>query len=143
MRTLIVVLVVLGAITACRRSADAADPKEAARIQELIGQLDSDAFAERDRAAKELEALGPAALPALRRVLKSSPPLDLQRRVESLVRSIEDLELAAKLRAPGRVRLILKEASVADAVAELAKQCGQPLHLSDEAKKIERKVTLD
>lgn len=53
------------------------------------------------------------------------------------------MELTAKLLAPQRVRLNLKNATVAEAVAELAKQAGHPIHLRDTASRTTTRVTLD
>lgn len=55
------------------------------RIQQLIADLDGKDFKTRDKAAKELEALGPLAAPALEKLLQEKLPLDLQRRVEGLL----------------------------------------------------------
>jgi hypothetical protein len=60
----------------------AADP---ARVGQLLADLDSDAFAVRDRATRELQEMGEAALPALRKALTGRPPLDRRRRAERLL----------------------------------------------------------
>lgn len=67
---------------------------------------------------KALRDIGLRALPALRQALKSSPSLEVRRRVEVLVRELEDHELLARLVAPQRVRLNVKDATVAEAVAQ-------------------------
>jgi hypothetical protein len=64
----------------------AADPM---RTGLLIRDLDSDEFAVRERAARELGKLAEAAVPALRLALRGKPPLELRRRVEQLLRDAE------------------------------------------------------
>src|SRR5262249_5002646 len=58
------------------------DPK---RIDQLIEDLDGKDFKTREKAAKELEALGLFAGPALDRKLKEQLPLEVRRRIEGLV----------------------------------------------------------
>jgi hypothetical protein len=57
----------------------------AADIPALIQQLDADAFAERERAARGLRQLGQEAVPHLQQTLKNRPSLELRRRVEQLL----------------------------------------------------------
>jgi hypothetical protein len=113
------------------------------RIQELIDRLGSTKYAERDRASKELDKLGPQALQQLRLALQS-PDAEVRRRAEMLVRTIEDRQLTASLLAPKRVHLNVKDVSVADAVAELARQSGYPIQLVGNLGNVAgRKITLD
>jgi RNA polymerase sigma factor (sigma-70 family) len=85
---------------------------DAAHVARLITDLGSDDFAVRDKANRELERLGDAALPACRKAIAREPALELRRRLESLIekqvratwqpdperlrtlRSLEALELA-------------------------------------------------
>jgi WD40 repeat protein len=60
----------------------------AKRIARLIDDLDSRNFAARERATQELEALGEAAEPALRRSLQKRPSLEFRRRVERVLVSL-------------------------------------------------------
>jgi hypothetical protein len=57
----------------------------AQRIPQLIKQLDSDQFAERQRATSELEQYQELAEPALRKLLTLQPTLEVRRRVEALL----------------------------------------------------------
>ena len=59
------------------------------RIEELIGQLDSDRFANREAACTELQKIGKPALGALKYVLKVNAPLEVCCRVERLIEVIE------------------------------------------------------
>lgn len=60
-------------------------PADPARINQLIEDLQSDRFATRQAAAMELEKLGPSVEPALRKVLDGHPPLEVSRRVETIL----------------------------------------------------------
>jgi RNA polymerase sigma factor (sigma-70 family) len=55
------------------------------RIAALLADLDSARFAVRDRATKELEAMGEAAVPTYQRALKGKLSFEAGRRVESLL----------------------------------------------------------
>jgi hypothetical protein len=65
---------------------DLVEPKRAAK---LLADLDSDDFATREKASRELAGLGTAAEPALRRALADRPSLELQHRIEGLLRGLE------------------------------------------------------
>ncbi|HLN33186.1 MAG TPA: sigma-70 family RNA polymerase sigma factor [Gemmataceae bacterium] len=58
---------------------------DASKIRQCIEDLDSKGFAVRQKASKELEALGDAALPALRETLDKNPSLEVRRRLETLL----------------------------------------------------------
>jgi hypothetical protein len=140
MRHATLVLILCVTLTAEAALAFSSRSGEGDRVERLLDQLASSRFAERDRAMKELEALGPTALPALRLALKS-PDAEVRQRVELLVRKLENQELAAKLLTARKVRLNVKDVTVAEAVAELARLTGYPIHLVVEP--AGRKVTLD
>src|SRR5579871_5570580 len=57
-------------------------------IEQLIDQLSSQDFKVREAAAKEIEALGPQALPALRKA-KDHPDLDVRRRIREWIPKFE------------------------------------------------------
>jgi RNA polymerase sigma factor (sigma-70 family) len=97
------------------------DLPQAKRLARLIADLDADAFDVREKAGRELDRLGEAAVPALRRALAGSPSAELRRRAEGLLekwdpqtptgetlrqlRAVEALELADTAEA----RRLLKE----------------------------------
>jgi hypothetical protein len=68
------------------RSAEAPKPE---RIARLIADLDSDVFDRRQEAASELEKLGDFAEPALREALNKQPSPEARRRLEKLVKGVE------------------------------------------------------
>jgi hypothetical protein len=58
------------------------DPK---RVAKLMSDLDSEDFAVRDQASKDLRNLGRLIVPALRKALKGNPSLEGKRRLEELI----------------------------------------------------------
>ena len=113
------------------------------RLQQLIAQLGSDSFAEREQAARELEAAGPLALDALRSALKH-PDSEISGRAIHLVAVLEEQALTSKMLAGKKVRLNLKEVSILDAVSELAKQSDYRVDIAGNRPALgERKITLD
>jgi hypothetical protein len=63
-------------------------PLDPARIRGLVADLDSARFSVREKAFKELEALGEAAEPALRQALRGKPSQELRSRVERLLEGL-------------------------------------------------------
>jgi WD40 repeat protein len=61
---------------------------EVRRIDRLIGDLDSDTFEAREKAVRELEQAGRAALPALQKTLRDKPSLEARRRIEALLHKL-------------------------------------------------------
>jgi hypothetical protein len=93
----------------------------------IIDQLGSDDYRAREKAGKSILALGDRALPALKAALASTDDPEVHRRIEVLVEQLETERLVS----PRRVTLKVKDKSVADIVAELAKQSGYPLQYQD------------
>jgi len=73
------------AVPFLRESLRPAAPPDARQLARLLADLDSDAFAVREKATRELEALGEAAAPAFRKALEGSPSLETRRRVTRLL----------------------------------------------------------
>jgi RNA polymerase sigma factor (sigma-70 family) len=69
------------------------------RIAGLLADLGSAEFRTRDRADRELRKLGAVAEPAFRRALKAEAPLEFRRRVEGLLKRLEESRLS-----PGDLR---------------------------------------
>jgi hypothetical protein len=120
-----------------------ATPEEQKRIDQLIKQLGADSFDEREMAQKELEKIGLPALESLRQATRSKEA-ELARRAEDLVARLQELVKSGQLLGAKKVKLALKDISVADAVADLSKQSGYPIQISgDKSKLAERKITLE
>jgi hypothetical protein len=65
----------------------------AERIAALVADLDSERFQVREKAEADLEKLGDAAIPSLRKVLKNRPPsLELRRRLERVLARLAEWE---------------------------------------------------
>jgi WD40 repeat protein len=56
------------------------------RLRRLIADLDSDSFTTRERASKDLATFGEQAEPAYRKALADSPPPEVRRRLEDLLK---------------------------------------------------------
>jgi hypothetical protein len=135
-------LALVAAVTFALPAAPAgkANEGDAAR---LVRQLGSRKYAEREAAARQLEALGEPALPALRRAV-SEAELEVRRRAEVLVARIEQRAEATRLLAGKRVRLVYKDRPLAEAVEDLAARTGFAVHLDVEAAGLDgRRLTLD
>jgi hypothetical protein len=113
------------------------------RLDQLIQQLGSAKFADRERAMKELEALGPGALPQLRKAVQSADR-ETSQRASVLVRKIEAQAQTAAILTPKMLRLTLQDTPLAEAVQQLAKLSGYSINLrGGVAALANRTVTLD
>ncbi|HEY7158134.1 MAG TPA: HEAT repeat domain-containing protein [Gemmataceae bacterium] len=113
------------------------------KIAKLIDQLGSGAFAERQKATKELAAIGAPALEALRKAAQSEDA-EVRKRANELVRKIEKEVVSARLLAPKRIHLVYKDTLVSKAVADFRKKSGYNIHLHDPEGKLKaRTITLD
>jgi HEAT repeat protein len=117
-------------------------PKDQMRAEELIKQLSSPSFKEREKAVADLIELGPPALPSLRKVMQSGVELEIAKRCDKAVKEIEKrspntlVMAAARLlkarQAPGAVAVLLEYVPVApdDVVEEELLICIYELALS-------------
>jgi hypothetical protein len=137
---------ILGMATAGAAAAlaDSGDSKvDQGRIDKLIQQLGSRKFAERARARLDLDKIGEPALSALQKAAKSEDA-EVRRVAGDLVKGIEGRLQSARLLAPKRVHVKVKDMPVLDALAELSKQSGYPIDFQgDRAALAQRKITLD
>jgi hypothetical protein len=92
-------------------------------LDKLVEQLGDANFRVREAAGKAIEARGIAILPELRTAAAASPSAEARRRLQSLV---GQMERAAALE-PKWVTLKCKDQSVANVLADLAKQTGYQL----------------
>jgi RNA polymerase sigma factor (sigma-70 family) len=65
------------------------DPPTAAKLKELIAELDATEFKKRETATKELEQFGLLAEPALQAALATNPPLETTNRLKRLLKLLE------------------------------------------------------
>src|SRR5262245_42296621 len=91
----------LGLSGLSRQAAVANDETE--RINQLVKQLGSSKFAERENAKRELEKIGVPALEALRKAAQSSD-LETSRRASELVKKFDAKIATDTLLAPKRVK---------------------------------------
>lgn len=132
-----------GGLVTYRALAAGQQGDDAARAIKLVEQLGSDRFAEREKAAKELDRIGAPALEALRKGARSDDA-ETKQRAEDLVKKIEARSLAADLLTPKRVHLFYKDTPLAEAITDFTKQSGYQLSLSDPEGKLKgRTITLD
>ncbi len=121
----------------------AAGTEEAGQIARLIRNLGSSQYGQREDAMKQLDALGPTALAALRGAAQNDD-LEVRRRCQALVERIEKRVQAAQLLEPRCVRLVFKDTPVATAVADFARKTGYHLQLQrNSTLPPSRTVTLD
>jgi WD40 repeat protein len=102
------------------RPAREPDQTNAARIAQLIGDLDDDAFAAREKARRELATFGREAEPALRRALASGPSVESKRRIEKLLQKLPE---SLPLPSPEQMRQLRALAVLEYAGMPEAKKC--------------------
>lgn len=125
MPRLLVLLVVLGSGVGVLAQL----PKQSASPEQLVKELGDPEFAVRERAIKALRALGLAALPAIQNALKSDDP-EIRRRAAELLPALK-AQVALE---PHRVTLKHSSQTPSAAVAEISKQTGFAVEISDDAK---------
>jgi RNA polymerase sigma factor (sigma-70 family) len=113
------------------------------RIPGLLKDLDSEEFAVRQKAAEELQALGELALPALKKLLADKPPLDVVRRVESIIEGIEMVALTPEEARELRAIEALERAATPEARQLLESLAGgaPEVRLTQEAKAAMERLT--
>jgi WD40 repeat protein len=79
------------------------------RLERLLADLDSDLYAVRERASRELRELGRGIEPRLRRVLESRPSLEVRRRVERLLVQLRKEEAPQSLASARRSIEVLEQ----------------------------------
>jgi hypothetical protein len=117
-----------------------AAPLDSKQVAKLIDQLGSSQFKVREAATQALNALGEPALPSLRQAAQGQDP-EIRHRAEILALQIQKRAELAQILEPKRVHLVLKDATISEAVADLAGKTGFPIRLEGAAKN--RGITLD
>lgn len=137
-------LLTLGTVLAFADVAPAFDPPaDSKKIDLYIQLLGSKKFAERQKAFRDLEAIGAAALPALKKAAQSQD-LEIQCRAEALLKKIGLQQQSSHLLAPRKVHLVCKNTPLPVAVAELSKKSGYDIQLQGNlADYASRFITLD
>jgi HEAT repeat protein len=93
----LVALLSAGCLLAAACGARAAPPPDPAHVAALVRDLDSDDFAVREKADKELRQMGSAAKPLLREALKQADSLEVRLRLERILRVVTPEERIAAL----------------------------------------------
>jgi WD40 repeat protein len=118
------------------------------RVRQLVKELDADAFADREKAASELSALGPSAVPLLKTLQGDNAPAEVRRRLQEIVeglarteaedfrltRAVQVLELAATAEA----RQLLRGWSAGASSVSLADDARAALGRLEQADKLRR-----
>src|SRR5207249_10862735 len=99
-------------------------------------------FAHRDRARRDLEALGKAAEAELRKALEGKPTVELRRRIEDLLANLDRFEMKPEWVRPLRAFEVLERIGTPEARKLLETLAsGAPGHrLTQEAKTILRRM---
>jgi hypothetical protein len=123
-----------------------AQPAEEAgkgQIAEIVARLGSSSYAIREKAYKEIEALGPTAIDALRGA-KRSTDAEANRRIDALIHRCEEQILTKQILAPKEIHVKLNEIPVQQAIAEVAKLSGYAILFQGDALPFaSKKITLD
>jgi hypothetical protein len=121
----------------------AAEKADGEKIAQLIEQMGSKSFTQREKAMQALDEVGAPALEALRKAAKSADP-EISHRAAELVKKIEQRNQGERILAPSRIHLVYKDKPVPEAVADLANKTGYQIVLQgDQSKLAQRKITLD
>lgn len=116
---------------------------DAPSVDQLIQQLGSGKFEERDEAARRLDALGAPALDALTRAA-NSPDMEVRRRAATLLKSIERRVEAEQILQPTRIQLSYRDRPLLEVIADLKKRTEYEIVLKPDPTQFEgRRVTIE
>jgi hypothetical protein len=113
----------------------------AERATRLVADLGSDDFTTRQRAARDLEAMGPAIGPALQKAVASGDPEVRRLALDVAARIARKVEAAEVLK-PKRLRLVYRDVPLHVAAQEFARVSGAQIQLQG-VKDTNRKISLD
>jgi len=118
-----------------RRKLRIVAPVDSRTIDERIGDLADDRFPVRKRSMDELEKIGEAAEPALRRALENRPGPEMRQRVEQLLGYLKPAATPERLRLVRAVEVLERIATPAavELISDLSKGVPEAL-LTQEAK---------
>jgi len=146
-RQFLFLLLAAGIGTGWAVAADPPSPKRVApqkaiaeQAARLVAELGSDDFDTRERAVRELEALGPAVGPALQKATTSSDP-EVRRLALQVAGKIARQMETAEVLEPKRFRLSFRDMPLNIAVQEFSRATGARIQL--DGVKGDRKITLD
>ncbi len=113
------------------------------RLGELVAQLGSPEFRDREKATKKLIALGAPALEYVQKAA-SSPDAEVRRRTRLIASKIEKDIDTARLLIPKRIHLVYRDTPLTEAVADIGKKSGFPIQFEGDRVRLgTRKITLD
>lgn len=137
-------VLLLAAAAVRTASADMPPKNDSHTIQHWIESLGSSSFAQRERATRALEDIGPPALEAVRKATHSSDS-EVRNRATRLLPRISLLADTQEVLRPTRVHLKYQQTPLAAAVADFARQSGYSMALDndDTGTLTGRKMTLD
>jgi RNA polymerase sigma factor (sigma-70 family) len=116
-------------------------PMKEKRVRQLIPRLDSDSFVEREEANRQLLSLGEQIVPILRQALKERLALEVRKRVEGVIESLNGAPRPEKLRLL-RALAVLEWSDRPEAVGHLRQLAGgaASASLTQAAKAAERRL---
>jgi dipeptidyl aminopeptidase/acylaminoacyl peptidase len=105
------------------------------KLTRLINDLDSNDFQVREKASVELAELTELAEPDLQKVLKGKPSLEMRRRIEDLLKKLQDTPSSSRLRVSRSIRILeLINTSEAKQLLQSFAERGSETQLTKEAK---------
>jgi hypothetical protein len=104
-----------------------AQPSTAPTTQALIQQLSADAWTQRQAAQKQLIELGEAARDPVRKALDTAGDDETRVRAQAVLAALDEKRVVG----PSIITIHMKDAAPREIFAELERQCGAPLEVSD------------
>jgi hypothetical protein len=116
-----------------------ADPSPE-QVQQIVDRLGSGVYRDREAATRELDALGAAAVDALRRAVASTDP-ETRRRAGELLEQINERLATARILTPSTVDFKYENKPLAEAVADFNGRTGATISLYEASKFRGRTIT--
>jgi len=113
--------------------------KSDAAIAQLIKDLGDEDYRTREKAGRDLVALGEKALPQMRAALRETESPEVQRRLAVMIRGMD----TARLVEPKRVTLAKKEMTAKQAIDEISRQTGYKIDYSGGGPNTDEKYTFE